>query len=125
MSPVILHPALTQGIQGVGHFIIVSLTLIFGLSVEMLFHGLLEFILVHASIGIDVVGCGIGTDFEFLEKLGFYLLSEDLAVVFGGLEIDAADKLLALHLTHFFFLYFIIYGSNYFSISWTDCSFSL
>jgi hypothetical protein len=61
----------------------------------MLFHGFFELILVHASISVDVVGGGIGTDFELVEEFGFDLLSEDLAVVFGVLEIDATDEFLA------------------------------
>jgi hypothetical protein len=61
----------------------------------MLFHGFLEFVFVHASICIGVVGRGIGTDFELVEEFGFDLLSEDLAVVFGVFEIDTADEFLA------------------------------
>ncbi len=66
-----------------------------------MFHGFFELILVQASISVDVVGGGIGTDFELAEKFGFDLLSEDLAVVFGVLEIDASDASLACHFTHF------------------------
>ena len=61
----------------------------------MLFHGFLEFVLVHTSICIGVVGSGIGTDFELVEEFRFDLLSEELAVVFGGLEIDTTDEFLA------------------------------
>jgi hypothetical protein len=61
----------------------------------MLFHCFLEFVLVHTSICIGVVGCGIRTDFELMEEFGFDLLSEDLAVVFGVLEIDTTDEFLA------------------------------
>ena len=61
----------------------------------MLFHGFLELVFIHASICIGVVGSGIGTDFELVEEFGFDLLSEDLAVVFGGFEIDTTDEFLA------------------------------
>ena len=73
----------------------------------MLFHGFLKFVLVHASIGIGIVGGGIETDLKFLEELRFDLLSENLAVVFGVLEIDSTDELLTLHLTHFLLFVFL------------------
>jgi hypothetical protein len=92
----------------------------------MLFHGLLKFVLVHAFIGIEIVGSGIGTDFKFLEELGFDLLSEKLAVVFGVLKIDSTDELLTLHLTHFLLFVFLLYANGIFFLFIVPyCSFSL
>ena len=110
-----MHPTLPQRIKRVSQLIIECPTLIFDLFGKMLFHGLFQFVFVHASECISVIGGRMGTDLELLEKFGFNLLSEDLTMVFGVLEVDTTDEFLTLHLTHFLPFFILLYKMENYS----------
>ncbi len=102
----IVKSALTERVERVGHLVIYVLIVILGLFAKVLFHGFFELILVHASIGVGIVGGWVVIDFQLMDELWPDLLPEELAVVFGVFEIDSADEFLSLHVAHFFyFLY--------------------
>jgi hypothetical protein len=69
----------------------------------VLLHGFLQLVLVHAFVSIHVVGRRVFANLKLLEQFWLYLLSESLLVMFGSLEIQAANEILTLKVSHFFF----------------------